>query len=168
MFTAADEHEARRVIEEDPLYRTGSYCSPILCCAVGSPGSTKDFVPTPQLGNAQQPKKDTYFLTLQLSPAFMDYLWRPGVIDEIDASRREGRLPSVEKLKSLGLPENFSRALIERLGYLRGLHDKRIMRAARPFPGLKDAVYVFMAGDEQEARRNDRGRSALSDRLRRA
>ena len=83
----------------------------------------------------------------------MDYLGRPGVIDEIDASRREGRLPSVEKLKSLGLPENFSRALIERLGYLRGLHDKRIMRAAGPFPGLKDAVYVFMAGDEQEARR---------------
>ena len=107
----------------------------------------------PLLGNAQQPKTETYLLTLRLSPAFADYLGRPGVIDEVDASRRERRLPSVEKLESLGLPEIFSRAFIERLGYLRGLHDKRIMWAAGPFPGLKDAAYVFTAADEHEARR---------------
>ena len=75
------------------------------------------------------------------------------MIDEVDASRRERRLPSVEKLESLGLPEIFSRALIERLGYTRGLQDKRIMWAAGPFPGLKDAAYVFTAADEHEARR---------------
>ena len=83
--------------------------SPILCCAVGSPGSTKNLR---RRLNWVMHSSQSYFLTLQLSPAFMDYLGRPGVIDEIDASRREGRLPSVEKLKSLGLPENFSRALI--------------------------------------------------------
>ena len=43
----------------------------------------------PHLGNAQQPKTETYLLTLRLSPAFTDYLGRPGVIDEVDASRRE-------------------------------------------------------------------------------
>ncbi len=99
------------------------------------------------------PKTSVYAIVLKLSPEFTAQLACPGVIDAVAEAALAGRAPAVEKLVALGQTEKFAQAFVERLGYLLRLRQAGVLRAAGPFDGLAEGMYLCNATDEREARR---------------
>ena len=92
-------------------------------------------------------------IVLRLSPEFTAQLSYPGVIDAVAEAAQAGHPPSVQKLVALGQAETFAQAFVERLGYLLRLRQTGVIRAAGPFDGLEEGMYLCNATDEHEARR---------------
>ena len=101
----------------------------------------------------QQASASVYVIILKLSSEFTAQIARPGVGAAVVRAAREGRAPTVRELVTLGQTEEFARVFSERLGYLVRLQQAGILRAAGPFEGLKDGMYLCNASDEREARR---------------
>jgi uncharacterized protein YciI len=95
----------------------------------------------------------TYVIFLRLAPAFAANLARPGVMDAVKAAAGEDRAPAAETLAALGVPADFARIFIERLGYLLRLRHAGVLLSAGPFADLADGLYVCNVADEREARR---------------
>ena len=94
-----------------------------------------------------------YAIVLKLSPEFTAQLAYPGVIDAVAEAAQAGRPPPIQKLVALGQTETFAHAFVERLGYLLRLRQTGVIRAAGPFDGLEEGLYLCNATDEGEARR---------------
>jgi uncharacterized protein YciI len=94
-----------------------------------------------------------YVIFLRLAPAFTAKLTRPGVMDAVTDAAREGLPPTADALAALGLPEDFIRLFIERLSYLIRLPHDGVLRAAGPFAGLTEGMYICNVPAEREARR---------------
>lgn len=94
-----------------------------------------------------------YAIILRLSPEFTKQLGYPGVVDAVAAAAAAGRAPTVRELVALGQTEAFATAFAERLGYLVRLRQSGVLRAAGPFDGLKEGMYLCNAADEAAARR---------------
>ncbi len=95
----------------------------------------------------------TYAIFLRLAPAATAHLAQGGVMDAVMEALRGGRPPAVEALTGRGLPEEFARLFVQRLGYLLRLREAGILRGAGPFADLKEGMYVCNVPDEREARR---------------
>jgi uncharacterized protein YciI len=103
--------------------------------------------------NTQQPTASVYAIILKLSPEFTEQIARPGVGAAVMKAARAGHGPTVRELMTLGQTEEFATVFSERLGYLVRLQQAGILRAAGPFEGLKEGMYLCNATDEREARR---------------
>ncbi|WP_063692075.1 YciI family protein [Bradyrhizobium stylosanthis] len=101
----------------------------------------------------QQPSASVYAIVLKLSSEFTAQIARPGVGAVVMKAVSAGRAPTVQELVALGQTEDFARLFSERLGYLVRLQRASILRAAGPFEGLKEGMYLCNATDEREARR---------------
>lgn len=99
------------------------------------------------------PQTFVYAIILKLSPAFTTQLGYPGVVEAVAASAKAGRPPAVRELVALGQTEAFASAFTERLGYLLRLRETGVLRAAGPFDGLEEGMYLCNAEDEAAARR---------------
>jgi uncharacterized protein YciI len=95
---------------------------------------------------------NVYAIILKLSPEFTKQLGYPGVVEAVAAAASAGRAPSVRELTALGQSEAFAAAFSERLGYLVRLRQSGVLRAAGPFEGLKEGMYLCNAEDERAAR----------------
>lgn len=94
-----------------------------------------------------------YAIILRLAPEFTTQLGFPGVVDAVASAAQAGRAPTVEQLVALGQTDAFARAFTERLGYLIRLREAGVLRAAGPFEGLREGMYLCNAPDEDSARR---------------
>ncbi len=101
----------------------------------------------------QQPTASVYAIILKLSPEFTAQIARPGVGAAVVKAASAGHTPTVPELMTLGQTEEFARVFSERLSYLVRLQQVGILRAAGPFEGLKEGMYLCNATDEREARR---------------
>ena len=95
----------------------------------------------------------TYVIVLKLTPAFSAQLAVPGVVEAIAAASAQARAPPVEQLVGLGQSPEFARVFSERLAYLVRLKQAGVLRAAGPFEGLAEGLYLVSAPDEVAARR---------------
>jgi len=98
-------------------------------------------------------KTFVYAIVLKLSPEFTAQLSYPGVIDAVAEAAQAGHAPPVPQLVAMGQAEIFAQAFVERLGYLLRLRETGVIRAAGPFDGLEEGMYLCNATDEREARR---------------
>ena len=105
------------------------------------------------MNTQQQPRASVYAIILKLSPEFTVQIARPGVGAAVVKAASAGHAPTVRELITLGQTEEFARVFSERLGYLLRLQQAGILRAAGPFEGLKEGMYLCNATDEREARR---------------
>ena len=105
------------------------------------------------MNTQQQPRASIYAITLKLSSEFTAQIARPGVLATVVKAASAGHAPTVRELMTLGQTEAFARVFSERLGYLVRLQQAGILRAAGPFEGLKEGMYLCNATDEREARR---------------
>jgi uncharacterized protein YciI len=105
------------------------------------------------MNTQQQPRASVYAIILKLSPEFTAQIARPGVRGAVAKAAGAGHAPTVRELVSLGQTEEFARLFSERLGYLVGLQQAGVLRAAGPFEGLKEGMYLCNATNEREARR---------------
>jgi uncharacterized protein YciI len=96
---------------------------------------------------------NVYAIILRLSPEFTKELGIPGVVDAVAAAAQAGRAPAARELVALGQTDTFARAFSERLGYLVRLRQSGVLRAAGPFDGLREGMYLCNAEDEAAARR---------------
>jgi uncharacterized protein YciI len=96
---------------------------------------------------------NVYAIVLRLSPEFTAQLGLPGVVEAVAAAAQAGRAPTVRELVALGQTEAFAKAFSERLGYLVRLREMGVLRAAGPFDGLTEGMYLCNADDEAAARR---------------
>jgi len=103
--------------------------------------------------NTQQQPSAVYAIILKLSSEFTAQIARPGVGAAVLKAARAGHAPTVPELVTLGQTEEFARVFSERLGYLVRLQQAGILRAAGPFEGLKEGMYLCNAKDEGDARR---------------
>jgi uncharacterized protein YciI len=94
-----------------------------------------------------------YAIILELSPEFTKQLRHPGVFDAVATAADAGRAPTVQELVALGQTEAFAEAFSERLAYLVRLREAGVLRAAGPFEGLTEGMYLCNADDEAAARR---------------
>ncbi len=108
---------------------------------------------SPTADAQEQPKTSLYAIFLKLTPAATAQIARPGVIDAVTQAARAGHAPALQELVALGQTEAFAQVFIERLGYLLRLRQAGVLRAAGPFEGLKEGMYLCSAVDEREARR---------------
>ena len=111
------------------------------------------FFPLSAADAQQQPKPSLYAIFLKLTPEATAQIARPGVIDAVTQAARAGHAPALQELVTLGQTEAFARVFIERLGYLLRLRQAGVLRAAGPFEGLKEGMYLCSAPDERNARR---------------
>lgn len=95
----------------------------------------------------------TYAIVLRLTPVFSRELARPGVVEAIAAAAGTGSAPAAETLIGLGQSPDFASLFVRRLQYLVDLKNAGILRAAGPFEGLRDGMYLCNAPDERTARR---------------
>lgn len=95
--------------------------------------------------------QNVYAIILRLSPEFTQQLGYPGVVEAVAAAAQAGRAPTVRELVALGQTEAFARAFSERLGYLVRLRQAGVLRAAGPFDGLTEGMYLCNAEDEAAA-----------------
>lgn len=117
-------------------------------------GSEADAAGGCPIVNAQhQPRASIYAIILKLSPEFTAQIALPGVGGAVAKAAGAGHAPTVRELVNLGQTEEFARLFSERLGYLVRLHQAGVLRAAGPFEGLKEGMYLCNATDEREARR---------------
>ena len=105
------------------------------------------------MNTQQQPRASVYAIILKLSSEFTAQIARPGVGTAVVKAASAGHAPTVRELMTLGQTEEFARVFSERLGYLVRLQQAGILRAAGPFEGLKEGMYLCNATDEREARR---------------
>ena len=103
--------------------------------------------------NTQQPRTSIYAIILKLSPEFTAQIARPGVAGVVAKAVGAGHAPTVRELVNLGQTEEFAGLVSERLGYLVKLRQAGVLRAAGPFEGLTEGMYLCNAADEREARR---------------
>ena len=96
---------------------------------------------------------NVYAIILRLSPEFTKQLRYPGVVEAVAAAAKAGRAPTVRELLAFGQTEVFAKAFSERLGYLLRLREAGLLRAAGPFDGLEEGMYLCNAEDEAAARR---------------
>ena len=101
----------------------------------------------------EQPKTSVYAIFLKFTPEATAQIARPGVVDAVTQAARAGHAPALQELVALGQTEAFAQVFIERLGYLLRLRQAGVLRAAGPFEGLKEGMYLCSAMDEREARR---------------
>jgi uncharacterized protein YciI len=94
-----------------------------------------------------------YAIILKLSPEFTRQLGYPGVLDAVADAAKRGQPPSVSDLTALGQSQLFATAFVGRLGYLLRLREAGIVRAAGPFEGLREGMYLCNVADEAAARR---------------
>ena len=99
------------------------------------------------------PNTSVYAIVLRLSPEFTAQLGYPGVVEAVAEAANAGHTPTVQQLVALGQTEKFAQAFAERLGYLLRLRQAGVLRAAGPFDGLEEGMYLCNAADEREARR---------------
>jgi hypothetical protein len=104
------------------------------------------------MNTQQPPRASVYAIVLKLSSEFSAQIARPGVGAAVLKAANAGRAPTVRELVSLGQTAEFARLFSERLGYLVRLQQAGILRAAGPFEGLKEGMYICNATDEREAR----------------
>ncbi len=64
-----------------------------------------------------------------------------------------GRAPAVPALVALGQSPDFAARFVERLAYLIRLREAGTLRAAGPFAGMREGMYLVHAADEAAARR---------------
>ena len=107
----------------------------------------------PVMNTQQQATASVYAIILRLSSEFTAQIARPGVGAAVLKAASAGRAPTVRELTTLGQTEEFARVFSERLAYLVRLQQAGILRAAGPFEGLKEGMYLCNAADEREARR---------------
>jgi len=94
-----------------------------------------------------------YAIILTLSQRFSEQLARPGVVEAIAMAASEGHAPAVPALVALGQSPDFATRFVERLAYLIRLREAGTLRAAGPFAGMKEGMYLVHAADEAAARR---------------
>jgi uncharacterized protein YciI len=99
------------------------------------------------------PDSLVYAIILKLSPEFTRQLGYPGVLDAVADAAKRGQPPSISDLTALGQSQSFANAFVERLGYLLRLREAGTVRAAGPFEGLREGMYLCNAADEAAARR---------------
>jgi uncharacterized protein YciI len=105
------------------------------------------------MNTQQRPGASVYAIILKLSAEFTAQIARPGIGAAVAKAVSAGHAPTVRELVTLGQTEEFARVFSERLGYLVRLQQAGILRAAGPFEGLKEGMYLCNATDEREARR---------------
>lgn len=94
-----------------------------------------------------------YAITLTLAPQFSAELAHAGVVEAIAEAARGGQPPAIETLVSLGQSADFARRFVERIAYLIRLREAGTLRAAGPFEGLREGLYLVHAPDVDSARR---------------
>jgi uncharacterized protein YciI len=105
------------------------------------------------MGTQQQPRASVYAIILKLSSEFTAQIALPGVGAAVVKAASAGHAPAVGELVNLGQTEEFAGVFSERLAYLVRLQQAGILRAAGPFEGLREGMYLCNAADEREARR---------------
>jgi uncharacterized protein YciI len=74
-------------------------------------------------------------------------------MEAIAVAARNGNAPSAETLMRLGQSSDFASLFVRRLQYLVDLKKAGVLRAAGPFAGLCDGMYLCTAPNEAAARR---------------
>ena len=105
------------------------------------------------MNTQQQPRASVYAIILKLSPESTAQIARPGVRGAVAKAAGAGHAPTVRELVSLGQTEEFARLFSEPLGYLVGLQQAGVLRAAGPFEGLTEGMYLCNATNEAETPR---------------
>lgn len=103
--------------------------------------------------SADPPARPLYAIILTLSQRFTEQLSHPGVVEAIAAAASAGRAPAVPALVALGQSPDFAARFVERLAYLIRLREAGTLRAAGPFAGMREGMYLVHAADEAAARR---------------
>jgi uncharacterized protein YciI len=102
---------------------------------------------------AREQTAATFVIVLRLTPAFSRELSHTGVLEAVAAAAATGSAPDTVTLIALGQCPDFASVFVQRLQYLMDLKKAGILRAAGPFEGQREGMYLCTAPDEHAARR---------------